>query len=792
MRAIVFSLTLLVSSFLLFLVQPMIGRMLLPSLGGTPAVWNACVLFFQAILLGGYAWAHYGPPKLGVRNHLLVHLVLLAGVCFLLPMQLVEDWAVPVDGNPLGWLIGQLVLCVGLPFFVISSSAPLLQRWFGLLGDDGDSEPWFLYAISNTGSLVALISYPFLFERYMGLTDQGWFWAFGFMLLAILFVVCGYVTLKLAPDELLARTQLNEDCLSEACLGEDRLDEVAGPLSWSQRVKYIILAAIPSSLMLGVTTVVSTDVGSFPLMWSIPLALYLLTFVFVFAKRTLIPHRWLTYVMPLLLLLMPLIALIDPGRNPIQLIALHFGVFFIVAMVCHGELSRLRPPVSQLTEFYLMMSIGGVVGGAFNTLLAPVAFNEILEYPLMLIAACWVLPRRGTAQPVSDHLQENKLGRSWSLKGIVSQIGVQPFLVAACLGIAWMIVSSMEVPTLARIALGFGIPAVVCYTIIESPKRFAICYTCLALACPGLMSIREVITKERGFFGVNEVALIEDGEFRILINGQTIHGKQRTDQTTNPDPLSYYHNQGPIGDVFEFYGSQQTQVAAVGLGVGSLAAYCQPSQTFDFFEIDPVVCKIAQDERYFNYLSSAQGKINLILGDARIQLDSIRSSMLSSPSSKSPFSPVSFSSAKKEKLVSPSTGSDDSRDSYYDLMIMDAFGSDAVPLHLMTVEAVKLYLELLDEDGLLVFHVSSKFIDFAPLGAGITEHFGLSSAIKVDLPSAEQQKLGRNPCIYMVMSRDGSLVNKFLDSGRGWRKIDNSRKLIWTDEHANVLDLMKW
>ncbi len=786
MRAIVFSLTLLVSSFLLFLVQPMIGRMLLPSLGGTPAVWNACVLFFQAILLGGYAWAHYGPPKLGMRNHLLVHLSLLAIVCFLLPMQLVEDWAVPVDSNPLGWLIGQLVVCVGLPFFVISSSAPLLQRWFGSIGKEDESEPWFLYAISNTGSLVALISYPFLFERYMGLTNQGWFWTGGFMLLAIMFVFCAHMTLKRAPQEILARSLTKE---------------YSKPLSWHKRFKYIILAAIPSSLMLGVTTVVSTDVGSFPLMWSIPLALYLLTFVFVFAKRTLIPHRWLTYVMPLLLLLMPLISLIDAGQNPIHLISVHFGVFFVVAMVCHGELSRLRPSVSQLTEFYLMMSIGGVVGGAFNALFAPIMFNGILEYPLMLIAACWVLPNRVNAKTVDAEKtisNASETSSSFSLRNIWNQIGIGPVLVAACLAIAWLVINSVELPTLARIAVGYGIPAIICYTIIESPKRFAIGYACLALACPGLMNIRDVITKERGFFGVNEVALIGDGEYRILVNGQTVHGKQRTSQSANPEPLSYYHKDGPIGDVFEFYGSSQKQVAAVGLGVGSLAAYCHEGQTFDFFEIDPVVCKIAQDERYFNYLSSAEGQVNLILGDARIQLDAIRERCREKvkPDSRSNLTPVSLSSIERNETPatqSMTTSAVDDGDSYYDLMVMDAFGSDAVPLHLMTAEAVELYLDLLDDDGLLVFHVSSKFIDFAPIGAGITEHFGLASAIKVDLPSKEiQESDGRNPCIYMVMSRDESLVQKFLSSDRGWRKIDSSKKRIWTDEHANVLDVMKW
>ncbi|MFK7770316.1 MAG: hypothetical protein AB8B55_24105 [Mariniblastus sp.] len=765
MRAIVFSLTLLVSSFLLFLVQPMIGRMLLPSLGGTPAVWNGCVLFFQAILLAGYAWAHYGPPRLGMRNHLFVHLGLLAIVCFLLPMQLVEDWAVPVNSNPMGWLIGQLAICVGLPFFVISSSAPLLQRWFSASGKDGNTdEPWFLYAISNTGSLVALISYPFLFERYMGLTSQGWFWTGGFMLLAIMFICCACYTLRNAGSKLLDRAETQKQAV---------------PLVWKKRLLYIVLAAIPSSLMLGVTTVVSTDVGSFPLMWSIPLALYLLTFVFVFAKRTLISHNLLIRVLPGLLLLMPLIALMDPGQNPIVMISIHFTMFFAVAMVCHGELSRLRPPVNQLTEFYLMMSIGGVLGGAINSLVAPFLFNGILEYPLMLIAACLVLPSRKSL-PSNENTEQNTADNSvrWNWESITQIVGIRPILVAVTLGFSWILVESMELPTLARIVIGYGIPAVICLGMVEAPKRFAIGYAMLALACPSIMDIRDVISKQRGFFGVNEVALIEEGKFRVLVNGRTLHGMQRTDQTTDPDPLTYYHEEGPIGDVFRLFGSEKTKIAAVGLGVGSLAAYATADQEFDFFEIDPVVCQIANDQRYFTYLSSAANKgadIEIILGDARIQLDSIRKNF-TAPKTESPFRSVAHRDSNK-----------------YELMVMDAFGSDAVPLHLITSEAVQLYLDLLEEDGLLVFHVSSKFIDFSPIGAGIAEHFGLASAIRVDRPTGDQVKeTGRNPSIYMVMSRDQKLIDSFFSSGTGWQEIKAERKLLWTDEHANVLDVMKW
>ena len=764
MRALIFSFTLLISSFLLFLVQPMIGRMILPSLGGTPAVWNGCVLFFQAILLAGYAWAHYGPPRLGVRNHLIAHLTLLTLVCFLLPMQLVDDWAVPTDSNPIGWLIGQLTFCVGLPFFVISSSAPLLQRWFGLSSGDDDSEPWFLYAVSNVGSLAALLSYPFLVERYMGLTDQGWFWTGGFMLLAAMFIVCGFFTLSNSKRSNLIRTNAKAK---------------SNPIPWKKRLHYIILAAIPSSLMLGVTTIVSTEVGSFPLMWSIPLALYLLTFVFVFSKRNPVSHQLLIFILPGMLLLMPLISLIDPGSNPRMMIGIHFSIFFVVAMVCHGELNRLKPSVEQLTEFYLMMSIGGVVGGAVNSLVAPNVFSSILEYPLMLIAACLVLPARKMLAGGSEKGKGSTTTKDW----FQEYIGFRPLLVAASLGFSWVLFELVELPTGIRIAIGFGIPAVICLSMIESPKKFAIGYAVLALACPLLMEIRDVVTRERGFFGVNEIALDDKGKFIMLVNGRTLHGMQRLDQNENPEPLTYFHVEGPVGDVFRLHGDHCSRVAVVGLGVGSLAAYANENQDFDFYVIDPVVCRFASDKRYFSYLSSAKecgANVNLILGDARIQLDLLRGRMVGDqqPVTRSAFHPASYRKNKPQK---------------YQLMVMDAFGSDAVPLHLLTEEAIQLYLDLLEEDGLLVLHVSSKFINFTPIGAGIAEKFGLAAAMRVDIPDKKTvDETGRTPSFYLVMSRDSKVIETFYESGSDWRPIDSQRKLYWTDEHTNVLDVIRW
>lgn len=760
MRALIFSLTLLLSSFLLFLVQPMIGRMLLPSLGGTPAVWNGCMLFFQAALLAGYAWAHYGPPKMGVKNHLMAHLFLLAVVCCLLPMTILESWAAPVDSNPMLWLLGQLTLCVGLPFFVISSSAPLLQRWFSLSASETEqgNEPWFLYAISNFGSLVALLSYPFVFERIMGLTDQGLFWASGFAILTCMFATCAWHTLRNAKPESLARTQTKTH---------------ATPLSWNQRVRYIVLAAIPSSLMLGVTTIVSTDAGSFPLMWSIPLALYLITFILVFAKRQLLPHRWVVRATPFFLLAMPLVMTIDLGNNPALMIAAHFVVFFVVAMACHGEMARMRPPVEQLTEFYLMMSIGGVVGGAFNSLLAPVLFNSILEYPIVLIAASLALPAWREIAGEQKDSAERSQAPSWLS---IEKIWAVPMALLVLLSAVWAFeYSLLELFQPLVMVLGFAIPAAVCILLARSPRRFAPCYALLLLGYPFIHVNHDVTLKQRGFFGVNEIATV--GEFRTLINGRTQHGMQRIEETESPQPLSYYHPDGPVGDLFRQFGDQQNRIGVVGLGVGTVAAYGQANQHLDFYEIDPIVYQMASDDRYFSYLSSAHSNVDVILGDARVQLDARRKQ-------RHQFTNVTY------RLGEDANSSANDR---YGMMILDAFGSDSVPIHLLTEEAIQLYLDSLDENGLLAVHISSKFMDFAPVGAAISKTFGLHSAIRTDRHLSESdQKAGRSPSRYMIFSRDTEAIQRFIELDNGWQPLQSSRPVRWTDEHANILDVMVW
>ena len=767
-RPILFSLTLLTSSFLLFMVQPMIGRMVLPSLGGTPAVWNGCVLFFQVILLGGYAWAHYGPPRLGTRNHLLVHLCLLAIVTFMLPMQLISGWVISSTDNPLYWLFGQLTLCVGLPFFVISSSAPLLQRWYTESGSSKENdEPWFLYAVSNIGSLAALMIYPLLFERILGLTDQGWFWTGGFLLLCVLFVGSAALTLN---SKRLTLSKSNSEVETTA----------AASLSWKQRLLYIFLAAVPSSLMLGVTTVVSTEVGSFPLMWSIPLALYLLTFVFVFSNRQLIPHQWMVKVLPMILIVIPILTTSMGHASFTVMTAVHFGAFFIMAMVCHGELAARRPSASQLTEFYLMMSIGGVCGGFLNSILAPVIFDSIFEYPLALVgAACVLVIARREAPADTDNRVDTAYDVSsanWTQ--IKTSVWFAPLVLAIfCTVAAYGIAQVDFVPPAMTKAIVFGVPAFICLMMVEHRWKFASSYCVVALLVPSLLDEHHVISQERGFFGVNAVK--QSGGCRMLVNGRTLHGSQMIEDMENPVPLTYYHRTGPVGDLFRVYGQHQNRVAVVGLGVGTIAAYSQPGQQFDFYEIDPVVCKIASDEKYFSFLSTAKGDVNLILGDARIELNNVRS-RLAKTQYDSNFRNVAFTSAKPKNAV----------DMLYGMIVLDAFGSDAVPLHLLTREAVALYFDLLNEDGLLAVHVSSKFIDFEPVGSGLADALGLSAIIKRDAnhPIIE----GKMASKYMIFARNRSQLAPFVAQNTGWRPLSDERSLLWTDEHGNVLDAVMW
>jgi hypothetical protein len=376
---ILFALTLFISASLLFCIEPMIAKMILPVLGGSPSVWSTCMVFFQGVLLTGYAYAYAMTAWLGLRRQVALHFGVLLLPLLVLPFAITPGTvrAPSPDSNPSVWLLGLLLTSVGLPFFVGASTAPLLQKWFAETRHPAAKDPYFLYGASNLGSLIALLGYPILMEPSLRLAQQGLLWAVGYGVLAALTLICAVLVLR-APRAL---PHAIDESLSGAAASH--------PLV-RQRLSWVAFAFIPSSLLLGVTTYLSTDVASIPLFWIIPLALYLVTFVLAFSRREILPFRERTRALRLAILVLVLVTCLHSVQA--IFVPLHLLVFFLAALVCHGELARRRPSVRHLTEFYLAISLGGVLGGVFNALIAPVVFDRVVEYPLAMVLACLALP----------------------------------------------------------------------------------------------------------------------------------------------------------------------------------------------------------------------------------------------------------------------------------------------------------------------------------------------------------------------------------------------------------------
>ena len=775
--------------------------MVLPVLGGTPAVWNTCVVFFQGMLLVGYAYSHTVTRYLSVKWQVGLHLVLLAAVLPFLPIQLGSELDVPMDSDPTGWLLTRLVLMLGFPFLIVSSSAPLLQRWFATADSAScqssnphetpnrkKGDPYFLYAFSNVGSLAALLLYPFYLETAFDLTSQRWLWFGGYLLLVAGFAACGLLTLTRRNHNLQSTKQPRNIAgnLPDASAGRTSIakaDATSGWLAtWQQRIHWLALAMIPSSLMLGVTTYISTDVGSMPLLWVLPLALYLATFILAFGKIQLLPLPMLCRLLPGLLILMAVLLLVDLGSQPWILVAAHLATFFVVAMVCHGELNRLRPPVQRLTEFYLILSIGGFCGGLFNGMLAPALFNEIWEYPLALIAAAWLFPRQfkispnQSTQSPDGQLSEKCCANScWLTFGLDLAWPIGLTLSAVVLG-TWgkqLLVQSLGLDAkMATVLLLFVVPAILCYRFVDRPLRFTLCYGVLVFSCQWSLTDHNVIDSDRGFFGVNKVA--EEGDYRMLINGRTMHGLAHKLPKHKGEwfPLSYYHSNGPVGDIFRLANSDSSlkRVGVVGLGTGSIAAYSRQGQQFDFYEIDPIVARFASE--YFGFLATSRGEHEVILGDARVQLE--------------------------RRVRSADTDGTEGTVGY-GLLVIDAFSSDAIPSHLLTCEAFELYDSLLKpspakpRSGMLAIHITNKHLDLEPLFLAIAEKQDWNIAIRRDNLSGDHtDNGGRLSSVWVVLSKDPAPHERLLEY-EGWQPLQGQPlSRPWTDEAHSLLDVLSW
>jgi hypothetical protein len=716
-----FSVTIFLGSSLVFLVQPMFAKVALPWLGGSPSVWNTCILFFQTTLLLGYLYAHLSTRWLGVRRQIYCQLILVLAPLIVLPLT-AGGGPPPASANPVWWLLGTMTVRVGLPFFVVSTSAPLLQRWFATLPVPSARDPYFLYSASNLGSMIALLGYPLVLEPMVGTQQQMWLWSGGYLFLIALTAACA-MSVRAFGGSLGSDTASDDVNRSEGASGRK-------PLQW------MVLSFVPSSLLLGVTTHISTDIAAVPLLWVLPLALYLATFVLTFSSREIIPHRWLVRALPALILCCLLTILLN-GRVS-WLIPLHVVTFFASAMVCHRELAQRRPPAQRLTEFYLWMSFGGMLGGVFNSLLAPQLFSGILEYPLLLAVAALLRPSPGYRQSRVD---------SWGVLVVVP--GLVLLFSLGLFGIGALPAAVGLRPFLLALAVVLAIA----YMWANRPEAFgAMALLFVAVTAFGRPSTSgTVLLAARSFFGVHRVVDAPDHTYHVLQHGSTTHGREQLSVDNRCSPTGYYHPSSPIGQLIAARAGQLDDVAVVGLGSGAMACYAEPNRPWTFYEIDPLVERIARNPRYFTYLQNSRGRLNVVLGDARVSLQQ-------------------------------------APDKAYDLIVLDAFSSDAIPVHLLTREAIHLYFSRLRSEGVVAVHISNRYLKLEPVLAALAERDGLFALASVDDRISEtEMNVGKFPSHWVVMARTAQPLARLVGQA-GWRSPDfKPRVRVWTDDYSNIL-----
>jgi hypothetical protein len=594
---IAYTAAIFLSALLLFSVQPLFTRMVLPRLGGSPAVWSVAMVFFQSLLLAGYAYAHVLTRLRGRMLPVVVHLMLLIAAMTALPLSIAAAWGAPPDGGYAFWLLGLFAASIGLPYFALAANNPMLQAWFVRTGHPDGPDPYFLYAFSNIGSFLALLSYPFLLEPMFSLRAQNMLWTGGYGLLILLIAGCGVLLLRapVAPP----------GAASEEDVG------VVAP-SWALRARWIFLAAVPSGLLIAVTVHISTDVAATPLLWVLPLSLYLLTWVLVFQPRPLLSHRLMLSLQPLAIAGDVLLLAAGSEQNLLLTLGGHQLCFFVIAMACHGELARTRPAARDLTGFYVALSFGGMVGGLFAALIAPYTFSWVAEYPILLVLAA-------LCRPVEAE-RWRALRWYWPLLALAAAVLLLPALTAGH-AFAWM--------TQQRAAVA-AIMAVIatCAAILLRAARWKIAAT-VALA---FVLLRVYPADEgrvetvRSFFGVHKIVVTPGGQYHVLMHGTTIHGAEKmlnndgTPVAGRPEPISYYYKDGGIGQAVSAIRERNggpIRVAVIGLGAGSLACASAPGERWRFFEIDRTMVETARNPRHFHQVLRTEPAA----GDGRREAD---------------------------------------------------------------------------------------------------------------------------------------------------------------------------
>jgi len=712
------------SAALLFAVQPMFTKMVLPRLGGAPQVWSVAMVFFQAALLAGYGYAHLLTRLAPGRMSVLIHLAVMIVACFTLPLAVASGWGRPPAVGEAFWLLGLFTVSIGPPFFALAANGPLLQAWFARTDHPAAKDPYFLYAASNVGSFLALISYPVAIEPLIRLGDQSRLWSVGFLVLILLIAGCGYLLWR-AGDH------------APSAAAEGAADAAAP--TWRDAAIWVGLAAVPSGLLIAVTAHISTDVAAVPLLWVLPLALYLLTFVIVFSRRTIIPHWLVVAVQPAFIIGLVALIIFEPLKVIVGVIAVHLAVFFICALVCHGELARRRPAPRYLTSFYMWMSLGGVIGGISAALAAPYAFNWIAEYPILIALA--VLCRPGLALPKSRLEQVAFFGAL--AVATIALIAFRVFDVDMDEKIYHWVVAALLMVTVLFWSDPLPFAAIVAFVLLSNHFIFE---------QTGAISIRS-------FFGVHKITESSDGRFRLLTHGTTLHGGQRirdaegNDLPGRPDPMMYYYPGSAITQVLDAArarAGRPIRYAVIGLGTGGLACSAQPNETVHYYEIDPMIIRIARDSKLFSYISQCQPNLPIILGDARLTLA-------------------------------------EAPDGSYDAIIMDAFTSDAIPIHLLTREAMATYLAKLSPQGIVTIHVSNRHLELASVVAGVAGANGAVARVSESADVTEDDAEYKFLATVVAVARKDEDFGPIAQSDHWELQEPDPEQWVWTDDYSNIV-----
>ncbi len=729
--ALLFAMAIFTSAALVFSVQPIMGRVLLPLLGGSPAVWNTSMVFFQAALLVGYGYAHLLQRVRSLKVQAGIHLGLLGlALISFWPLGLSELVGLPDTHRPIPWLLAALALSIGAPFAVLSATAPLLQAWFARIrqGTEEGDNPYVLYAASNIGSFAALIAYPALIEPIAGLSLQTMGWSVGFGLFILLILGLAAVVWR-----------------GDRGVFEAPALVASAPITWRQRLVWVGMAAVPTSLMLGVTTYLSVDVASAPFLWVMPLALYLLTFVIAFSRRPAIPLTATLVAQAAAAAVCTALMQLTNGEWA-MLFFLHLGTFFFTALMCHQRLAELKPAPDRLTEFFLWLSLGGVLGGAFTALLAPAVFQTVIEYPLVLCLAALARPWARTRLKRDEIL--------W-LAAIVPLCLIPPLMFwwlgadarPHQAGLTWDLARGIVYFPLAA-------AAICAFMVRDRARLFFLALSLIALAAAQIGVRYDWTESGRSFFGVvrrADVNFNQIGPVRILMHGTTLHGAQAQAPEWRCRPGLYYAPTTPIGETVIVTQNRTANavMGVVGEGTGSMAAYKRAGDDLTFFEIDPLVDRWARDPERFSYISDcADGPVRTVIGDARLTLRNEPSGT-------------------------------------YDLLLVDAFSSDAVPTHMLTVEAIREFLRVLKPEGLLVLHLSNRNLEITSPTLAAAHQLGVPYRHKIYGENPDAPQMTESSTEVLVLSPTAAGLVAF-DIDPRWRGNITTDTAPWTDDYVNL------